>query len=74
MEGGSAGVDGAHTYKQAHATFGTENNAHAPSDMLRKGTGIGGGVSHHLVDGLADAGGGACAGAAATAGSAKPHV
>uniref|UniRef100_A0A7S0LMH4 Enkurin domain-containing protein n=2 Tax=Coccolithus braarudii TaxID=221442 RepID=A0A7S0LMH4_9EUKA len=44
-DGGNAGAAGygQHTYKKSHATFGTVNNAKAPTDIQQKGTGIGGG-------------------------------
>jgi len=45
VAGQTVDAPGAHPYKKTHATFGTENNAHATTDLLRKGTGCGGGAN-----------------------------
>lgn len=37
-------ASGPHTYKKSHATFGKHDNAIPPTQVLRKGTGMGGGA------------------------------
>ena len=46
IQGAEAAVrEGHHVFKKSHATMGKEGNARPPSDMLKKGTGGGGGAA-----------------------------